>query len=164
VDAAVKQKQEATTDVQQSAKEPSFSTSLSKFGDIQLTIRYSSQRNVLIVVVHECRNLIPCDKDNLADPYVRLYLHPDRSSTSKKRTKLAKNNLNPVFDETFEWSLGAMEIPFRSLDIAVKNDVGVFSTRRTTDMGNVLLKLSELGDIGNAKTLRVSLNDPKAKQ
>ena len=45
------------------------------------------------------RNLIPCDKDNLADPYVRIYLLPDRSN--KKKTKLVKNSLSPIFDETY---------------------------------------------------------------
>ena len=43
------------------------------------------------------RNLIPCDNDNLADPYVRLYLLPDKS---KKKTQTQKNNLSPIFDET----------------------------------------------------------------
>jgi len=47
-----------------------------------------------------CRNLIACDSDNLADPYVRLYLLPERSSSSKRKTLTLKNNLNPVYDET----------------------------------------------------------------
>ncbi len=41
-----------------------------------------------------------CDDDNMSDPYVRLYLLPDRSSSSKRKTQTVKNNLNPVFDET----------------------------------------------------------------
>jgi len=45
------------------------------------------------------RNLIPCDKDNLADPYVRVYVMPDHSSETKRKTKLVKNTLNPLFDE-----------------------------------------------------------------
>jgi len=45
------------------------------------------------------RNLIPCDKDSLADPYVRMYVLPDHSSETKRKTKLVKNSLNPVFNE-----------------------------------------------------------------
>ena len=46
---------------------------------------------------YNCRNLIACDSDNLSDPYVRLYLMPERS---KRKTQTQKNNLNPVYDET----------------------------------------------------------------
>ena len=42
--------------------------------------------------------LIACDSDQLADPYVKIYLLPDKSS--KKKTDVVKNNLNPIFDET----------------------------------------------------------------
>jgi len=38
-----------------------------------------------------------------------------------------------------------------ALDIAVKNDVGLFSKSRT-DMGRVVVRLSDLGDISNPTT------------
>ena len=69
----------------------------SRFGRIQLTLRYSPQRQKLVIVVVKCVNLIPCDDDNLADPYVRIYMLPDKS---KRKTQVVKNNLQPVFDET----------------------------------------------------------------
>lgn len=131
----------------------------SRFGQVQLTIRYSSQRGQLVVVVHHCRNLIPCDKDNLADPYIRIYLLPDRSN--KKKTKMVKNSLNPVFDETFEWPMAQMEAPFRTLDIAVKNDVGLFSKSRT-DMGRLMLELAQLGDLTKATTEWYNLEEVKS--
>lgn len=43
--------------------------------------------------------LIPCDDDNLSDPYVRVLLLPDKST--KKKTQIQKNTLDPVFDETY---------------------------------------------------------------
>jgi len=46
------------------------------------------------------RDLIPCDKNSLADPYVKMYLMPDHSSETKRKTKLVKDNLNPVYNET----------------------------------------------------------------
>lgn len=52
---------------------------------------------------------------------------------------------------SFEWVMGNMEIPFRSLDLAVKNDVGLFSKSRT-DMGSVIIDLSKVGDLSQAVT------------
>ncbi|ESN94048.1 hypothetical protein HELRODRAFT_193817 [Helobdella robusta] len=144
----------AAADVVASKKPPS------KFGQIQLTIRHSGNRNKLVLVVHQCKNLIPCDKDNLADPYVRMYLLPDRTADTKRKTKLVKNTLNPTFDETFEWDLGVMEFPFRTLEVAVKNDVGVFSKSRT-DMGVVAVELAKLGNLSSALTQWFDLEDPK---
>ncbi|XP_069121833.1 extended synaptotagmin-2-like isoform X4 [Argopecten irradians] len=70
-----------------------------KHGRINLTFRFSPQRKQLVVVIHKCVNLIACDDDNLADPYVKMYLLPDKST--KHKTKIVKNNLNPVFDESY---------------------------------------------------------------
>ncbi|RUS90201.1 hypothetical protein EGW08_002080 [Elysia chlorotica] len=81
-------------------------------GRIQMTFRYSQGRERLVIVVHKCSCLRPVEGDskNLADPYVRMYLLPDKSSSSKKKTKVIKDDLNPVFDETFEYSVSETEL------------------------------------------------------
>ncbi|BFZ06345.1 hypothetical protein BsWGS_09385 [Bradybaena similaris] len=114
-------------------------------GRIQMTFRYSPQRERLVIVVHKCINLKPVEGDskNLADPYVKMYLLPDKSSSSKRRTKVFKDNLNPVFDETFEYPVAQHEIPKRQLWISVKNEIG-FMSRTETEMGQALLDLSTL--------------------
>uniref|UniRef100_A0A8C6NSB2 Extended synaptotagmin 2 n=1 Tax=Nothobranchius furzeri TaxID=105023 RepID=A0A8C6NSB2_NOTFU len=68
-------------------------------GEIQLTLRHSSQRNKLIVVVHSCRNLIAFT-DHGSDPYVRLYLLPDKRRSGRRKTSTVKKTLNPVYDQT----------------------------------------------------------------
>lgn len=68
-------------------------------GQIQLTVRHSSQRNKLVVVVHSCRNLIAFT-DHGSDPYVRLYLLPDKRRSGRRKTHTLKRNLNPVYDQT----------------------------------------------------------------
>lgn len=45
---------------------------------------------------------MPCDSDGLADPYIRAYLLPERSRSSKRRTDVAKNTLAPKFDERYK--------------------------------------------------------------
>uniref|UniRef100_A0AAY4DFW2 Extended synaptotagmin-2 n=1 Tax=Denticeps clupeoides TaxID=299321 RepID=A0AAY4DFW2_9TELE len=98
-------------------------------GEVQLTVRHSSQRNKLIVVVHACRNLLPWPKDTL-DPYVRLYLLPDKSRMGRRKTSVVKKVLNPVYDQTFEFSVANTELPRRSLDVAVKNSGSLLSKHK----------------------------------
>jgi len=144
------------------ASRESTPTRQSKWGKIRLTVRYSTHRGQLVVVVHECEGLIPCDKDNLADPYVRIYVLPDSMKSTKKKTKMIKNSLAPVFDETFEWTMTLADASSRALDISVKNDVTLFSKSRA-DMGSVIVDLSRIGDLLQATTAWFDLHDPAQK-
>uniref|UniRef100_A0A672HMY7 Extended synaptotagmin-2-A-like n=1 Tax=Salarias fasciatus TaxID=181472 RepID=A0A672HMY7_SALFA len=105
-------------------------------GEIQLTVRHSSQRNRLIVVVHACRNLIAFS-DSGSDPYVRLYLLPDKRRSGRRKTHTFKKTLNPVYDQTFEFSVSLVELHRRTLDVAVKNGGGLLSKHKGL-LGKVL--------------------------
>uniref|UniRef100_A0A673B3Y8 Extended synaptotagmin-like protein 2a n=1 Tax=Sphaeramia orbicularis TaxID=375764 RepID=A0A673B3Y8_9TELE len=109
-------------------------------GEIQLTIRQSSQRNKLIVVVHACRNLIAFT-DHGSDPYVRLYLLPDKRRSGRRKTQTFKKTLNPVYDQTFEFSVSIVELHRRTLDVAVKNGGGLLSKHKGL-LGKVLVDLT----------------------
>ncbi|XP_034744029.1 extended synaptotagmin-2-like isoform X4 [Etheostoma cragini] len=112
----------------------------SQLGEIQLTVRHSSQRNKLIVVVHGCRNLIAFT-DHGSDPYVRLYLLPDKRRSGRRKTHTSKKTLNPVYDQTFDFSVSLVEIHRRTLDVAVKNGGGLLSKHKGL-LGKVLVDLS----------------------
>lgn len=109
-------------------------------GEVQLTVRHSSQRNKLIVVVHACRNLIAFTKDS-SDPFIRLYLLPDKSRTGRRKTSTMKRTLNPVYDQTFEFSVSMVELHRRTLDVAVKNGGSILSKHKGL-LGKVLVDLS----------------------
>lgn len=128
-----------------------------RFGRIQVSIRYSDQRSKIVVVIHKCLKLIPCDDDNLSDPYVRVILLPDKST--KKKTQIQKNTLDPVFDETFDWPLSKADAALRILELMVKNSVGYFSKSRV-NMGVVRLNLSEIDDLSNTVTEWYDLQNP----
>ncbi|XP_063048979.1 extended synaptotagmin-2-like isoform X2 [Engraulis encrasicolus] len=109
-------------------------------GEVQLTVRHSSQRNKLIVVVHACRNLISFT-DSGSDPYVRLYLLPDKRRSGRRKTSTLKKTLNPVFDQTFEFSVSLAELHRRTLDVCVKNGGHLLSKHKGL-LGKVLVDLS----------------------
>uniref|UniRef100_A0A8D1CHE4 Extended synaptotagmin 2 n=1 Tax=Sus scrofa TaxID=9823 RepID=A0A8D1CHE4_PIG len=92
----------ATQELRQRLRQLENGTTLgqSPLGQIQLTIRHSSQRNKLVVVVHSCRNLIAFSEDG-SDPYVRLYLLPDKRRSGRRKTHVSKKTLNPVFDQRY---------------------------------------------------------------
>ncbi|XP_057368362.1 extended synaptotagmin-1-like isoform X2 [Daphnia carinata] len=94
---------------------------------VQLTLRYSSQRQRLIVVVHKVSQLPGGDQPDPPDPYVKLYLLPDRSANSKRKTEIVKDTVNPVFDETFEYTVAPIDLPARELEVSVINRKGRFA-------------------------------------
>ncbi|KAI1237336.1 hypothetical protein IHE44_0014601 [Lamprotornis superbus] len=98
-------------------------------GEIQLTVRYASIRQSLVVLVNGCRNLVPSSNRGV-DPYVRIYLLPDRRWTSRKKTSVKKKTLNPQYDEKFEFFESLENVKKRTLDIAVKNSRPFISQER----------------------------------
>ncbi|KAI7814894.1 putative extended synaptotagmin-2 [Triplophysa rosa] len=118
----------ATQELQQRLQKLQNGSGLSQYplGEVQLTVRHSLQRNKLIVVVHACRNLIALTKDG-SDPYIRLYLLPDKSRSGRRKTSVFKKTLNPVYDQSFEFSVSIVELHRRTLDVAVKNGGGLLS-------------------------------------
>nr|XP_008517788.1 PREDICTED: extended synaptotagmin-3 [Equus przewalskii] len=110
-------------------------------GEIQLTVRYVSLRRCLSVLINGCRNLTPCTISG-ADPYVRVYLLPERRWASRKKTSVKRRTLEPLFDETFEFFVPMEEVKKRSLDVAVKNSRPLGSHRRK-ELGKVLIDLSK---------------------
>ncbi|XP_076667035.1 extended synaptotagmin-like protein 2 isoform X2 [Andrena cerasifolii] len=116
-----------------------------KLGRIQLSIRYRVQRQKLIVVVHKIANLPlpPNDPYNVPDPYVKLYLLPDRHKETKRKTAVMKDNCNPVFDEQFEYVVSQGDLNSRTLEVSVCTQKGWLSTGSNV-MGQAHLNLSEV--------------------
>ncbi|KAM5303630.1 extended synaptotagmin-2 isoform 3-T3 [Glossophaga mutica] len=132
----------ATQELRQRLRQLENGTTLgqSPLGQIQLTIRHSSQRNKLVVVVHACRNLIAFSEDG-SDPYVRVYLLPDKRRSGRRKTHVSKKTLNPVFDQSFDFSVSLPDVQRRTLDVAVKNSGGFLSKDKGL-LGKVLVALA----------------------
>uniref|UniRef100_A0A663N5X0 Extended synaptotagmin 3 n=1 Tax=Athene cunicularia TaxID=194338 RepID=A0A663N5X0_ATHCN len=86
-------------------------------------------------------NLVPSSNRGV-DPYVRIYLLPDRRWTSRKKTSVKKKTLNPQYDEKFEFFESLEDVKKRTLDIAVKNSRPFISQERK-ELGKVRIDLSQ---------------------
>lgn len=97
----------------------SFGGDATALGAIHMTVQYSVQRQRLIVIVHKIKNIPLKDPANIPDPYVKLYLLPGRSKDSKRKTVVIKDNVNPVYDATFEYLISTAEMNSSSLEVTV---------------------------------------------
>ncbi|CAI2730690.1 unnamed protein product [Schistosoma spindalis] len=88
-------------------------------GKIQLGLGYLEDRKQLYVEVIRCANLAPMDLNGFSDPFVKLYLRPDKTKKTKQKTQVKKATLFPEFHETFFYDLNASEAGSRTLEITV---------------------------------------------
>ena len=68
-----------------------------KLGRIQFSVGYSFQDSTLTVKILKGQDLPAKDFSGTSDPFVKLYLLPDK----KLETKVKRKNLNPHWNETF---------------------------------------------------------------
>ncbi|OQR76706.1 hypothetical protein BIW11_00549 [Tropilaelaps mercedesae] len=89
-------------------------------GEVNFGLSYDLRQNVLSVLVREAKNLAAVDeKRNRSDPYVKVYLLPDRSKSGKRKTKVRKHTLNPVFNEVLRFTVERSELTSRTLWLSV---------------------------------------------
>ncbi|XP_037903939.1 synaptotagmin 1-like isoform X1 [Hermetia illucens] len=70
-----------------------------KLGKLQYKLEYDFNSNSLAVTVLQAEELPALDMGGTSDPYVKVYLLPDKKK--KFETKVHRKTLNPVFNETF---------------------------------------------------------------
>jgi Ca2+-dependent lipid-binding protein len=100
-----------------------------ELGKLQMTLRYSFQVNHLMVTVNQAEKLQSQNEEGTADPYVKVKLLFEGSKKEKRKTGIAVENLNPVYDETFEFDFHHTAMKQYSLLVTVKDgaNYGLFS-------------------------------------
>ncbi|VDM17120.1 unnamed protein product [Hydatigera taeniaeformis] len=88
-------------------------------GKIQISMQYIEEAKQLCVEVLRCADLAPMDHNGLSDPFVKLYLRPDKLRKTKQKTKVKKSTLFPEFHEQFFFAMDASEVNKRTLEITV---------------------------------------------
>ncbi|XP_074484713.1 uncharacterized protein LOC141763852 [Sebastes fasciatus] len=110
-------------------------------GQVKLSLAYASQEKQLIIIVHACRGLLSQSKDGV-DSYVSLMLLPDKSKATKRKTAVKKRDLNPEYNERFEYDLSVDDARFRRLSLSVKNNSASFRSRDV--VGQVQIDLAQV--------------------
>jgi len=96
-------------------------------GNIKLQLKYDDTSHELAVTVKEAKDLIPIRANGVVDPYVKLYLLPDKKKASKQKTKAVKNSTRPTYNETLKYTLNPATDSQRVLQVSVWDNEGSFS-------------------------------------
>lgn len=89
-------------------------------GSVEFALQYNYKTSELEIGVKRCKDLAAVDsKRNRSDPYVKVYLLPDKSKAGKRKTKVKKHTLNPQFDETLRFQMSLDRLEQRTLWLTV---------------------------------------------
>jgi len=116
-------------------------TAETKLGKLFFTVKYSFEKNALVVTVNKCMNLPAKDCQNKSsDPYVKLQLLPEKQH--KVKTRVLRRTLNPVYDEDFTF----YGIHFNQLPILTLHFVVLSFDRYSRDdvVGEVMVELENI--------------------
>ncbi|XP_028276051.1 synaptotagmin-10 isoform X3 [Parambassis ranga] len=127
-----------SVDSEDEAKEP-----VETCGKLSFSLRYDYEEQALVVRILKALDLPAKDFTGTSDPYVKIYLLPERKK--KFQTRVHRKNLNPTFDETFCFPVVYDEICNRKLHFSVYD----FDRFTSHDMiGEVVVdNLFELSDL-----------------
>lgn len=81
--------------------------SLTNLHDV-LQLEYDFNSNSLSVTVIQAEDLPALDMGGTSDPYVKVYLLPDKKK--KFETKVHRKTLSPVFNEIFQFKASGISI------------------------------------------------------
>lgn len=108
-------------------------------GRLLLRLEYDFNATTLAVGVLRAENLPAMDMCGTSDPYVKLYLLPEKKK--KYETKVHRKTLNPIFNETFNFKVPYAEITSKTLVFAIY-DFDRFS--KHDQIGEIKIPLSSI--------------------
>ncbi|XP_053307646.1 synaptotagmin-5 [Spea bombifrons] len=88
-----------------------------KLGKLQYSLDFDFQTGQLIVGIIQAADLPALDIGGTSDPYVKVYLLPDKKK--KYETKVHRKTLNPTFNESFTFKIPYAELGGKTLVMSV---------------------------------------------
>ncbi|KFO74392.1 Rabphilin-3A, partial [Cuculus canorus] len=117
--------------------------SLEERGRILISLKYSSQKQGLLVGIIRCAHLAAMAGNGYSDPYVKTYLKPDEDKKSKHKTAVKKKTLNPEFNEEFCYEIKHSDLAKKTLEVTVWDyDIG----KSNDFIGGVVLGINAKGE------------------
>ncbi|GAB0092118.1 hypothetical protein DMENIID0001_070850 [Sergentomyia squamirostris] len=90
-----------------------------KCGELLTSLCYQPSNSILTLSLIKARNLKAKDINGKSDPYVKVWLQFGEKRVDKRKTPIFKCTLNPIFNESFSFSVPWEKIRECSLDIMV---------------------------------------------
>ncbi|XP_055907763.1 uncharacterized protein LOC129942742 [Eupeodes corollae] len=91
-------------------------------GQVEFGMQYNYKINALEILVVQCKDLASVSSNKCkSDPYVKVYVLPDLSKCAKRKTKVKKQTLNPVFNETLRFHIPISKLNKSSIWLSVWN-------------------------------------------
>ncbi|XP_006901201.1 PREDICTED: synaptotagmin-like protein 4 [Elephantulus edwardii] len=111
-------------------------------GKIAFSLKYEKQTQTLVIHVKECYQLAYADEvKKHSNPYVKIYLLPDKSRQGKRKTSIKKDTINPVYDEILRYEIPESLLVQRILQFSVWHH-GRFG--RNTFLGEAEIQIDSL--------------------
>ncbi|NXP21449.1 SYTL3 protein, partial [Scytalopus superciliaris] len=89
-------------------------------GEIEFALRYIFKSCILEICIKGCKNLAYGEeKKKKCNPYVKVYLLPDKSPRGKRKTAVRKGTVDPEFHETLKYKIEYSQLRSRQLQISV---------------------------------------------
>ncbi|XP_074123315.1 synaptotagmin-10 isoform X1 [Sminthopsis crassicaudata] len=118
-------------------------------GKLNFTLQYDYENELLVVNIIKALDLPAKDFTGTSDPYVKIYLLPDRKK--KFQTRVHRKTLNPLFEETFQFPVAYDQLSNRKLHLSIY-DFDRFS--RHDMIGEVILdNFFEVSDLSREATV-----------
>lgn len=130
-------------------------------GSINFSLKYDYENEALLVNILKAVDLPAKDLCGTSDPYVKVYLLPDRK---KFQTRVHRKTLNPTFSESFQFPVPYDELVARKLHMSVfdfdrfsRHDmIGEVVLDNLFEMSDLSRETSIWRDIQYATTVRIS--------
>eukprot|EP00729_Bicosta_minor_P009566 gene9566-16737_t len=111
-------------------------------GFLKLKIFFDGGPSELVVQVYEARDL-KASSAAKSSPYCKMYLLPDKTKKTKKKSTPRKGTVNPYWEQEFRWKLSGQ----KTLEITLWNNAGV----KSDFMGRTSMKLDQMLPPATAK-------------
>ncbi|KAM8861040.1 synaptotagmin VIII isoform 1-T1 [Synchiropus picturatus] len=123
-------------------------------GKLLYSLEYNAPQSELIVGIKQADSLLAMDMGGSSDPYVKVYIIPDKSKTYE--TKVLRNTLKPVFNENFNFQVPKSSLGKSSVVMQVF-DFNRFSKHEM--IGEIRLPLAEK-DLNHVSEAWQELSEP----